>query len=105
MSRIPTHRVAEHPDALPREQIKEMGLTLGRIAEGLRLDGDPPARNRSRAKRRGYGNGHRILRVLGQSSEIWMNTQQTYGLSKELTEDGRSICTRVRGQSGDRAAL
>ena len=33
MSRIPAHRVAEHPGALPREQIKEVRLTIARVAE------------------------------------------------------------------------
>ena len=32
MSRIPTHRVAEHSDTLSREQIKETGLTVARVA-------------------------------------------------------------------------
>ena len=99
------HRVAEHPGALPCERTEGMGLTVGRVAEGPRLDGDPPARNRSRAKRRGYGNGPRIPRVFGQSSEIRMSSRKTHGLSKGLIEDGRSIRTRVRGRSGNRAAL
>ena len=102
---IPTRRVAEHPSALPCEWTEGMGLTVGRVAEGPRLDGAPPARNRSRAKRRGCGKDHRIPRVFGQSLEIRMNTQKTRELSKKLIEDGRSIRTRVRGQSGDRAAL
>lgn len=105
MSRIPTCRIAEHPSALPCERTEGTGLTVGRVAEHPRLDGAPPARDRSRAKRRGCGNGHRILRVFGQSLEIRMNTQKTHELSKELIEDGRSIRTGVRGQSGDRAAL
>ena len=105
MSRIPTCRVAEHPSALPCERIEGMGLPVGRVAEGPRLDGAPSARNRSRAKRRGCGKGHRIPRVFGQSLEIQMNTQKTRELSKELIEDGRSIRTGVRGLSEDRAAL
>ena len=105
MSRIPARRVAEHPSALPCERTEGMGLPVGRVAKGPRLDGAPPARNRSRAKRRGCGRGHRIPRVFGQSWEIRMNTQKTSELSKEWIEDGRSIRTGVRGQSGDRAAL
>ena len=105
MSCIPTRRVAEHPSALPCERIEGMGLPVGRVAEGPRLDGAPPARNRSRAKRRGCGKGHRIPRVFAQSLKIRMNTQKTSEFSKELIENGRSIRTRVRGPSGDRAAL
>ena len=105
MSRIPTHRVTEHPGALPCERTEGMGLTVGRAAEGPRLDGAPPARNRSRAKRCGYGNGHRIPRVFGQSLEIRMNTRKIHKLSKELIENGLSIRGGVRDQSGNRAAL
>ena len=105
MSCIPICRVAEHPSALPCERTEGMGPTVGRVAEGPRLDGAPPARNRSRAKRRGRGKDHRNPRVFGQSLKIRMNTQKTGELSKELIEDGRSIRTRVRGPSGDRAAL
>ena len=32
-----------------------------------------------------------------------MNAQQTYELSKELIEDGRSIRARIWSQPGDRA--
>ena len=105
MSRIPTHRVTEHPGALLREQIEEMGLTVARVAEDTGL-----AATRLREivrERRGVSAGTAIAlgAYFGQSPEFWMNAQKTYELSKELIENGRSIRARVRVHTGERAAL
>ena len=103
MSRIPTHRVAEHPGAFLREQIEETGLTAARVAQDTGL---AAARLREIVRqRRGVSAGDAIAlgAYFGQSPEFWMNAQKTYELSKELVENGRSIRARVRAHAGERA--
>ena len=104
MSRIPTHRVAEHPGAFLGEQIEEMGLTAARVAQDTGL---AAARLREIVRqRRGVSAGDAIAlgAYFGQSPEFWMNAQKTYELSKESIENGRSIRARVRAHAGERAA-
>ena len=104
MSRVPTHRVAEHPGAFLGEQIEEMGLTAARVAQDTGL---AAARLREIVRqRRGVSAGDAIAlgAYFGQSPEFWMNAQKTYELSKELIENGRSIRARVRAHAGERAA-
>ena len=104
MSRVPTHRVAEHPGAFLGEQIEEMGLTAARVAQDTGL---AAARLREIVRqRRGVSARDAIAlgAYFGQSPEFWMNAQKTYELSKELIENGRSIRARVRAHAGERAA-
>ena len=104
MSRVPTHRVAEHPGAFLGEQIEEMGLTAARVAQDTGL---AAARLREIVRqRRGVSAGDAIAlgAYFGQSPEFWMNAQKTYELSKESIENGRSIRARVRAHTGERAA-
>ena len=106
MSRIPTHRIAEHPGAFLREQIEEMGLTVARVAEGTGL---AVVRLREIVRERRGVSAEAAIALgayFGQSPEFWMNAQKTYELSKELVENGRNIRARVRAPTptGERAA-
>ena len=88
MSRIPTHRVAEHPGALLREQIEETGLTVACLAQDTGL---AAARLREIVcERRGVSAETAIAlgAYFGQSPEFWMNAQKTYELSKGSIEKG-----------------
>ena len=83
MSRIPTHRVAEHPGALLREQVEEIGLTVARVAEDTGL---PAACLREIVRERRGVNAETAVALgayFGQSPEFWTNAQKTYELSKE----------------------
>ena len=105
MSRIPTHRIAEHPGVFLREQIEEMRLDANRVA----LDTGLPefALREIACERRGVSAEEAI--ALGayfeQTPEFWMNAQKTHELSKAPGENGRSIRAHVRHRAGERAAL
>ena len=88
MSRIPTHRIAEHPGVFLREQIEEMGLTVARVAEDTGL----AAAHLHAIVHERHGVNEETAIVLGayfgQSTEFWMNAQKTYDLSNALIENG-----------------
>ena len=41
----------------------------------------------------------------GQTPEFWMNAQTAYELSKELTENGEDIRSRIRRHPEDHATI
>ena len=101
---VPTNRIATHPGALLREQIKEMDLTV----HGVARDAGLPATRLHEIvhERRGVSAETAIAlgTYFGQSPEFWMNAQKTYELSKALVESGTDIRARVRPHAECRAA-
>ena len=84
MSRIPTHRIAEHPGVFLREQIEEMGLTVARVSEDTGL-ARPHLHDIVRERHKVNAETAVVLGAyFGQSMEFWMNAQKTYELSNEL---------------------
>ncbi len=103
MVRAPTNRIATHPGALLLEQIKEMGLSVHRVARDIDL---PATRLHEIVhERRGISAETAIAlgAYFGQTPEFWMNAQKAYELSKELVENGELIRARVRRHAGERA--
>ena len=93
---VPTNRIATHPGAFLREQIKEMELTVHGLARNVGL---PATRLHEIVhERRGMSAETAIAlgTYFGQSPEFWMNAQKTFKLSKALVEDGPAIRARVR---------
>ena len=104
MSRIPIHRIAEHPGVFLREQIEEMRLDANRVARDTGL---PEAVLREIACERCSVSAEAAVALgayFGQSPEFWMNARKTHELSEAIVENGRSIRTRVRGCAGARPA-
>lgn len=96
MTAAPTHRIATHPGALLMEQIKEMGLSVHRVA---RDSGLPATRLHEIVhERRGVSAETAIAlgAYFGQTPEFWINAQMIHELSRELVENGEIIRARVR---------
>ena len=102
MLRIPTHRIAEHPGALLREQIDEMGLTVECVAAAAGL---APLHLREIVdERRGVSVEAAIAlgEYFGQSSEFWLNAQKVYEISSRRLasmEQGPTVSVRPVGAS------
>ena len=102
MLRIPTHRIAEHPGALLREQIDEMGLTVERVAAAAGL---APLHLREIVDERRDVSVEAAVALgayFGQSSEFWMNAQKVYEVSSRriaLMEKGPTVSVRPVGAS------
>lgn len=104
MAHLPTNRIATHPGVLLLEQIKEMDLSVHRVARDMDL---PATRLHGIVhERRGVSAETAIAlgAYFGQSPEFWMNAQKTYELSKELVENGEAIRARVRRRAESRTA-
>ena len=104
MTAVPTNRIASHPGTLLLELIREMGLTVHRVA---RDSGLPATRLREIVhERRGVSAETAIAlgAYFGQTPEFWINAQKVYELSKELVENGEGIRARVRPCEKERAA-
>ena len=104
MAHLPTNRIATHPGVLLLEQIKEMDLSVHRVARDMDL---PATRLHEIVhERRGVSAETAIAlgTYFGQSPEFWMNAQKTYELSKELVENGEAIRARVRRHAEGRTA-
>ena len=104
MAHLPTNRIATHPGVLLLEQIKEMDLSVHRVARDMDL---PATRLHEIVhERRGVSAETAIAlgAYFGQSPEFWMNAQKTYELSKELVENGEAIRARVRRRAEGRTA-
>ena len=100
---VPTNRITTHPGVLMLEPIREMGLSVNRVARDIRL---PATRlHEIIHQRRGVTAATAI--ALGayfhQTPEFWMNAQTAYELSKELVENGDDIRSRLRRHAEDRA--
>ena len=82
MTRLPTNRIATHPGTLLLKQIREMKLSVHRVAR----DVDLPATRLHEIvhERRGVSAETAIAlgAYFGQSPEFWMNAQKAYELSK-----------------------
>ena len=104
MTRLPTNRISTHPGSLLLEQIREMGLSVHRVAR----DVDLPATRLHEIvhERRGVSAETAIAlgAYFGQSPEFWMNAQKAYELSKELAENGEKIRARIRRRAEKRTA-
>ena len=104
MAHLPTNRIATHPGVLLLEQIKEMDLSVHRVARDMDL---PATRLHEIVhERRGVSAETAIAlgAYFGQSPEFWMNAQKAYELSKELVENGEAIRARVRRRAEGRTA-
>ena len=104
MTAAPTHRIATHPGALLLEQIREMELSVHRVA---RDSGLPATRLHEIVhERRGVSAETAIAlgAYFGQTPEFWINAQKVYELSRELVENGEAIRARVRLCGETRAA-
>ena len=104
MTTVPTDRIATHPGALLLEQIREMGLSVHRVA---RDSGLPATRLHEIVhERRGVSAETAIAlgAYFGQSPEFWINAQKVHELSKALVENGDAIRARVRPCTGNWAA-
>ena len=104
MTAAPTDRIATHPGALLLEQIKEMGLSVHRVA---RDSGLPATRLHEIVhERRGVSAETAIAlgAYFGQTPEFWINAQVIHELSRELVENGEAIRARVRPCAGNQAA-
>ena len=104
MTAAPTHRIATHPGALLMEQIREMGLSVHRVA---RDSGLPATRLHEIVhERRGVSAETAIAlgAFFGQTPEFWINAQMIHELSRELVENGEAIRARVRPFGETRAA-
>ena len=104
MAHLLTNRIATHPGVLLLEQIKEMDLSVHRVARDMDL---PATRLHEIVhERRGVSAETAIAlgAYFGQSPEFWMNAQKTYELSKELVENGEAIRARVRRRAEGRTA-
>ena len=104
MAHLPTNRIATHPGALLLEQIREMKLSVHRVARDMDL---PATRLHEIVhERRGVSAETAIAlgAYFGQSPEFWMNAQKTYELSKALVENGAAIRARVRRHAEGRTA-
>lgn len=104
MTAAPTHRIATHPGALLLEQIREMELSVHRVA---RDSGLPATRLHEIVhERRGVSAETAIAlgAYFGQTPEFWINAQNVYELSRELVENGEAIRARVRLCGETRAA-
>lgn len=103
MTAAPTNRIATHPGVLLMEQIKEMGLSVHRVA---RDSGLPATRLHEIVhKRRGVSAETAIAlgAYFGQTPDFWINAQMIHELSRELVENGETIRARVR-PCGERPA-
>ncbi len=103
MIHAPTDRIATHPGALLLEQIREMGLSVHRVA---RDSGLPATRLHEIVhERRGVSAETAIAlgAYFGQTPEFWIDAQKVHELSKAIVEKGESIRARVRPCEGDRA--
>ena len=96
MVRLPTNRITTHPGVLLLEQIREMGLSVNRVARDIRL----PATRLHEIVHQRRGVTAETAIALGayfnQSPEFWMNAQTAYELSKELVHNGEDIRARIR---------
>ena len=96
MVRMPTNRIATHPGALLREQIREMGLSVNGVAKDIQL---PATRLHEIVhERRGVTAETAIAlgAYFGQTPEFWMAAQAAHELSKELLKNGHTIRSRIR---------
>ncbi len=96
MTQIPELRVATHPGALLREQIRELKLSVHEVARDCGL---PPTRLHEVVhERRGISAETAIAlgEYFGQTPEFWVNAQKVYELSRELLLNGDRIRARVR---------
>ena len=96
MTAAPMNRIASHPGALLLEQIREMGLSVHRVA---RDSGLPATRLHEIVhERRGISAETAIAigAYFGQTPEFWINAQKVHELSKELVVNGEAIRARVR---------
>ncbi len=96
MARVPTNRIATHPGALLREQIREMELSVNGVAQDIDL---PATRLHEIVhERRGVTAETAIAlgAYFGQTPEFWMTAQTAYELSKELLKNGKKIRSRIR---------
>ena len=104
MTTAPTDRIATHPGDLLMEQIREMGLSVHRVARDAGL---PATRLHEIVHRRRGMSAETAIALgtyFGQSPEFWMNAQKVHELSKMLVENGDAIRARVRPREGGRAA-
>jgi len=103
MFHIPTKRIATHPGSLLLEQIKELGLSVHRVARDTGL----PATRLHEIVHERRGLSAETAIALGayfeQAPEFWMSAQAAYELSKEFVENGEAIRARVRRQAETRA--
>ena len=98
---VPTHRITTHPGVLLLEPIREMGLSVNRVARDIRL---PATRlHEIIHQRRGVTAATAIAlgAYFNQNPEFWMNAQTAYELSKELVENGDDIRSRLRRHAED----
>ena len=105
MIHVPTSRTATHPGALLLEQIKEMGLSVHRLARDIDL---PATRLHEIVhERRGVSAETAIAlgTYFGQTPAFWMAAQMAYDLSKELAENGAAIRARVRRRAEEGAPM
>ena len=96
MTRIPEQRVATHPGALLREQIRELKLSVHEVARDCGL---PSTRLHEIVhERRGVSAETAIAlgEYFGQTPEFWVNAQKIHELSRELLLNGDRIRARVR---------
>ncbi len=96
MTQLPELRVATHPGALLREQIRELKLSVHEVARDCGL---PPTRLHEVVhERRGISAETAIAlgEYFGQTPEFWVNAQKVYELSRELLLNGDRIRARVR---------
>ena len=100
---VPTNRITTHPGVLLLEPIREMGLSVNRVARVIRL---PATRlHEIIHQRRGVTAATAIAlgAYFNQTPEFWMNVQTAYELSKALVENGDDIRSRLRRHAEDRA--
>ena len=98
---VPTNRITTHPGVLLLEPIREMGLSVNRVARDIRL---PATRlHEIIHQRRGVTAATAIAlgAYFNQTPEFWMNVQTAYELSKELVENGDDIRSRLRRHAED----
>lgn len=89
MLRIPTHRVAEHPGALLREQINDMGLTVDSVAVAAGLDSAHLREIVDERREVSAQEARALGAYFGQSPEFWENAQKVYNLSSHRLEAKR----------------
>ena len=97
---VPTNRITTHPGVLLLEPIREMGLSVNRVARDIRL---PATRLHEIIHQRRGVTAIALGAYFNQNSEFWMNVQTAYELSKELVEHGDDIRSRLRRHAEDRA--
>ena len=104
MVHVPTNRTATHPGALLLEQIREMGLSVHRVARDMDLPA--PRLHEIVHERRGVSAETATApgAYFGQAPAFWMAARMACDLSKELVDNGDAMRSRVRRYAEEQVA-